>query len=266
MSSLQFLKLGGSLITDKTSPRTPRPEIIARLANEIADAKIANPDLKLVLGHGSGSFGHVPAKKYDTRQGVYSIEEWRGFSEVWYEASALNRIVMDTLHAAGLASVAFPVSGAVTTSKGQMTNWNVAPLRAALEAGLLPVVYGDVVFDEIQGGKILSTEDIFSFLVGKFLPERILLAGLDDGVWGDYPDCTELISEINSNNWSEIAPILGASSATDVTGGMASKVELMLQLVQALPGLKAFIFSGLIPGNVLAALSKEAKGTRIGEL
>jgi len=33
---LTFLKLGGSLITDKTQPRTPRPEVLARLMAEIA--------------------------------------------------------------------------------------------------------------------------------------------------------------------------------------------------------------------------------------
>jgi len=266
MPNLQFLKLGGSLITDKSTPRTPLLDIIVRLANEIAEARKSNPDAKLLLGHGSGSFGHVPAKKYGTRQGINSIDGWQGFVEVWQEASSLNRIVMEALHSAGLPAVAFPASGAVITSNGQVATWNLNPLRAALEAGLLPVVFGDVVFDDILGGTILSTEDIFSYLASELSPKQILLAGLDEGVWGDYPLCRELIPAINAKNWAEIAQVLGASSATDVTGGMASKVELMLQLTQEISGLQVSIFSGLISGNVFKALSGNLTGTLIGEI
>mgnify|MGYP000518499152 CR=1 FL=1 len=43
MKELVFLKLGGSLITDKTRPRTPRPESLARLAGEIADGFHVHP-------------------------------------------------------------------------------------------------------------------------------------------------------------------------------------------------------------------------------
>lgn len=36
--------------------------------------------------------------------------------------------------------------------------------KAALKVGLVPVVHGDVAFDEELGGTIASTETIFSFL------------------------------------------------------------------------------------------------------
>ena len=39
MDNLVFLKLGGSLITDKTQASTPRIEVIERLVDEIANAK-----------------------------------------------------------------------------------------------------------------------------------------------------------------------------------------------------------------------------------
>ena len=262
-TSLQFLKLGGSLITDKSTSRTPRLEIISRLANEIAEALASNPKIQLVLGHGSGSFGHIPAKKYGTRQGVVSSEEWLGFAKVWHEASALNHIVIEALHAASLPAVAFPPSGAVTASGGLVTHWNLDPLCSALERGLLPVVYGDVVFDKSLGGTILSTEDIFSHLAKSLPPKRILLAGLDEGVWEDYPQCTQLIPEINTQNWTTIAHTLGGSQATDVTGGMASKVSGMLKLTREINELQVFIFSGLEYGNVLEALSYKNLGTRI---
>lgn len=260
---LIFLKLGGSLITDKTTPRTPRLDVIARLAEEIWGALDGDENLRLALGHGSGSFGHVPAKRYHTRQGVDSAEGWRGFAEVWHEARGLNHIVMDALHKAGIPAVSFPPSGAVTARGGQVTHWNLSPLRAALGAGLLPVVFGDVIFDEILGGTILSTEDIFTNLASELRPECILLAGLDAGVWADYPQCTQLIPKITPENWGGFAAALGGSAATDVTGGMAGKVELMLALAAKNQGLEISIFSGEHPGNLRAALSGHALGTRI---
>jgi isopentenyl phosphate kinase len=262
-SDLLFLKLGGSLITDKTRPRTARLDRIARLTLEIKAAKITDRDFKIVIGHGSGSFGHVPAKQYGTRQGVDSDQGWQGFAEVWYEAAALNRIVMDALQNAGLPAIAFPPSAAVTARDGQVTDWNLYPLVSSLDAGLLPVVFGDVVFDQTRGGTILSTEDLFTYLARRLLPRRILLAGIDRGVWEDFPSCTRLVSEINPGNWGGIAAALGDSAATDVTGGMRAKVNLMLDLVQEIPGLEVIIFGGQQTGNLSAALKGEQLGTRL---
>ena len=94
---LLFLKLGGSLITDKDQTSTPRAETIDRLAREIARGVNAQPDLRLILGHGSGSFGHVAARKHGTRQGVNTPEGWRGFVEVWQQARALNEMVLQSM-------------------------------------------------------------------------------------------------------------------------------------------------------------------------
>ena len=73
-NKLVFLKLGGSLITEKSREATARKDVITRLAAELADIHRSNPNLRLLLGHGSGSFGHVPAKKYNTRTGVHTPE------------------------------------------------------------------------------------------------------------------------------------------------------------------------------------------------
>ncbi len=262
-AAFQFLKLGGSLITDKTRPHTPRPDVLRRLAAETAAACQKSPGLKLLLGHGSGSFGHVPARRYHTRQGVRSKKGWRGFIEVWREAAALNHLVVEALSGAGLPAMAFPPSASLTANDGQVETWNLAPLQVALQAGLLPVVYGDVVFDRERGGTIFSTEDLFDYLARQLKPGRILLAGLEAGVWVDYPRCTELVDEITPENLARVAPALGASAATDVTGGMLSKVQQSLALVQAIPGLQVRIFSGEPPGMIERALAGEPVGTLI---
>ncbi len=263
LKNLLFLKLGGSLITDKSNPRTARLDVITRLVDEIGTWRISTTDCQIVLGHGSGSFGHMPAQKYGTRQGVQSPDDWHGFAEVWYEAAMLNRIVIDALYTAGLPGISFPVSGGVRAKDGKITAWDLAPLSQALEVNLLPVVYGDVVFDRARGGTILSTEDIFTHLAKQLRPQRILLAGIDDGVWADFPACTQLIPEITPQNWAATKVSVGGSAATDVTGGMQSKVRAMLDLALEIPGLEISVFNGDPPGNLAAALQGQSLGTRI---
>ena len=263
MAVLYFLKLGGSLITNKNKPYTPRRRVISRLATEMAEARRLNPDLQLVIGHGSGSFGHIAGNKYHTRQGVHSPDEWLGFSEVWQAARALNQIVAETLYHAGLPVIAFPPSAAVLSQNGQISRWDIQPIRAALTAGLIPLVNGDVVFDSLLGGTIQSTEDLFSYLARQLWPQRILLAGLEKGVWRDYPVCKQLIARITPQSYSGLAASLGGSSAIDVTGGMEQKVNHMLTLVEQLPGTQALIFSGIRPGQVCQALLGGLPGTLI---
>ena len=187
LQSILLLKLGGSLITDKTSPRTLRPDTLARVVEEISSAYQEQPSLKMILGHGAGSFAHVSAKHHNTRQGVKTPAEWRGFAEVWWDASTLNRYVMEALRAAGLPALSLPASASVTAQDGKVLNWDLGPLRAALSAGLLPVIYGDVIFDTHLGGTILSTEDLFAHLARQFRSRRMLLAGIEPGVWEEFP-------------------------------------------------------------------------------
>lgn len=263
LNKLLFLKLGGSLITNKNQPNTVRQEILYRLAQEIAEALRSDPKLSLIIGHGSGSFGHVAGKHYGTRQGVRTAQEWLGFTKVWHAAQMLNRFVLDALTGAGLPVIGFSPFSSITAESGQIKHWDLTPLQSTLRAGLVPVVYGDVVCDTQLGGTILSTEDLFNYLARQIKPGRILLAGIEAGVWADYPTCSRLVEEITPSNFPGIARSLGASNATDVTGGMLSKVQINLNLVSQIPWLDILIFSGTIPGNILRALGGAHPGTRI---
>jgi isopentenyl phosphate kinase len=263
-TELVFLKLGGSLITDKDRPQTVRREVLARLAGEIASARRDNPELRLLLGHGSGSFGHTAAKKYATRAGVHTYAEWLGFAEVWKAARALNQIVVEAFQDAGLPVIAFPPSAAVSAADGQVLRWDIAPIQAALSAGLIPLVYGDTIFDNQRGGTILSTEDLFIHLAGELSPRRILLAGIEEGVWSDFPACTRLIDLITPENFSQQKASIGGSASVDVTGGMLEKVKIMVNLARSMPEFGALIFSGLQPGNLYQALLGGVPGTRLG--
>jgi isopentenyl phosphate kinase len=205
----------------------------------------------------------VAARKHGTRRGVKNPQQWLGFVEVWKEARVLNQLVVEIMYEAGLPIIAFPPSASVLAQNSRVLHWDIAPLRAAFAAGVIPLVNGDTIFDVALGGTILSTEDLFLYLARQLHPQRILLAGIEPGVWSDFPHCTRLIETITPDSFSHVSDRIMGSTSVDVTGGMARKVESMLALIQHIPKLEALIFSGQQPGLVEKALAGGNPGTLI---
>lgn len=249
--NLVFVKLGGSLITNKREEAHPRRAIIHHLAETLKHALKIKPDLKVLLGHGSGSFGHWEAKRYGTRAGVHTAAQWKGFSKVSASAARLNRIVTDAFLGAHVPVVSLQPSATVIADAGRIVSMNTENLQRALDNQLIPLIYGDVAFDRSWGGTILSTEDLFVHLAATLAPQRILLLGNASGVMDDHQN---IIPSITPANYPQIAPCLQGSSGTDVTGGMADKVQQMIHLVQDMPDLRVWILTGRNPDNLKRAL------------
>lgn len=262
MSSLVFLKLGGSLITDKASAYTALRAVIVRLAAEVGQALEADPDLSLLLGHGSGSFGHWAARPHGTRQGVHTPAQWRGYAEVAAAAARLNRIVTDAFLEAGVPVLSLQPSASARCHDGTLGYLDVHPIRAALSRRLVPLVYGDVALDDMRGGTIISTEDIFLHLATELRPWRILLVGGVPGVLG--PDGS-VVARITPADLPTLQAALAGSGGVDVTGGMADKVNRMVELVQRYPETHVHVLSGTQPGLLARALIDPTLpvGTRI---
>lgn len=250
-----FLKLGGSLITDKQAVEAVRPAVLAQAAGEIARARVLQPDDKLVLGHGSGSFGHVAAARHNTRGGVKAEIQWHGFAEVSAAAARLNALVREALLHVGVPAITLQPSASAMCRDGRLLAHAAWPVQRALAVGLVPLVYGDVAFDSVRGGTIISTEEVLSYLAAKLHPTWFLLAGETAGVLDGRGEVFPLISQAN---FEQVSRALGGSAGTDVTGGMAGKVTDMLELSRKQPGLNIRVFSGKEPGNLLAALLRPA--------
>jgi isopentenyl phosphate kinase len=263
-----FLKLGGSLLTDKREVETPRLEIIRRLAVEIAQSLRADPTLRLVAAHGSGSFGHVYGQRHGTREGVQTPAEWFGFAETADAAARLNRIVMAELLRAGVPAWSIQPSATLRCHDGRIVAGPEETISLALAKGLAPVIFGDVALDRVRGGTIASTEEIFDWLAAHLLPERIVLAGEVDGIYTADPlrdPSAARIPQLTPATLAEIQRGLGGSHGVDVTGGMAAKAAQVLALVRRYPQLEVILCSGLEAGNVQAALTEPARasGTRV---
>jgi isopentenyl phosphate kinase len=258
---LTFVKFGGSLITDKRIESSFHEAVVARLGQEIQAAIDSNPELRLLIGHGSGSFGHFAAKQYGTMQGVRTPEQWRGFAHVATTAAELNYLTARTLQAAGLAIWRFQPSASARSRDGVLVELALEPIRQAIAHNITPLVYGDVALDDVRGGTIISTETIFFYLAQQLQVKHILLLGEVEGV---YDRDGQVIPEITPENYQTIEDALGGSAGIDVTGGMETKVRDMLALTQTVRGLTIRVMRGSTPDLLRQTLLDQAQpGTLI---
>lgn len=234
VENLILVKLGGSLITDKTKPFTPRLDVINRLSREIHEAR-EEKKIKLIIGHGGGSFPHKPAKEYRTDLGIIDKESFKGIAAVQDAASQLNRIIVKSLIETGENAISVQPSASFIAEGGLIKNWYTEPIETMLKFDLIPVVYGDVSMDIRKGCSIISTEEILNYLARQLAFKRVIIAGITSGVFDKDPNKysdTKLIPEINSKNYQRTREYLGGSVGIDVTGGMLHKVEKMFELTK----------------------------------
>lgn len=231
-----FVKFGGSVITDKRSVETPDRSAIAELSGAVALARAADPVLRLVLSHGSGSYGHVAAARYGVHTGLQPDADWYGYAATAGAALRLNRIVVDALLAAHVPAVSYQPSTTCETDRGAVVAWETGHIARALELQMVPVIHGDVSFDRSQGCAIASTEMLLQWLcrVPALQPQRIILVG-ESAVYTADPHADPHAVRIPVIDHTNIAAVIGgagASHGVDVTGGMASKIRLMWSLIE----------------------------------
>ena len=266
MPDLILLKLGGSLITEKARPETPRREVIARLAGEIARAA-REPHCRLIVGHGSGSFGHVAARASGIATGLHSPDQLPGVSRTQERAAALHRIVIEALLEAGALPYSIAPSSCLISDGGRPAELAAGPLLLALDRGLLPVLYGDVVMDRAWGVSICSTENLFEILARTLLDQgctirRALWLGETGGLYDSAGRTLPRLSLGDLAALENAAGAIGAPSGTDVTGGMLHRVETALALARL--GIPSLLANGLTPGLLERAVRGESvPGTEV---
>ncbi len=256
-----LIKLGGSLVTDKNQARTFRKDATARIVRQIKQLFATQNNSQLIIGHGSGSFGHFEAQRHRTIAGVSSGEDWLGFTKVGEAALALSQLVLREFVEAGLPVVRFQPSTLITAANGQIAAMEISLIIRALKEGLIPLVHGDIAFDTCLGGTIASTESIFVHLAKSLPTSKIILLGEVDGVLASDG---HLIKDVTPRSLHRIRSSLSGSSGVDVTGGMLQKVEEMVSLVVRYPQLQVVIANGH-RANVLVDLLQNGQhiGTRI---
>jgi isopentenyl phosphate kinase len=260
--SIVLVKIGGSLITDKNKPFSIKKKALDVICGEIK--KALESGKHLVVGHGAGSFAHIPAKKYQTNKGVISKRSFKGISEVADVAAQLNRIVVRKLLEKNVNAVSVSPLSIMIAESHKLKSICTDSVEEILKLGLLPVLYGDQIMDIKVGCTIFSTERVLGYLglhlkKKGFRVERIIHCGQTNGV---YDENGETINLINNKNYNRYKKALGGSGGVDVTGGMAHKVEETLALAR--DGVPGLIIDGIVNGSLSDAVhGREVLGTRV---
>jgi len=263
MEELVLIKLGGSVITDKSKDYRAREKNISRLAKEIRSA-FKSTEIKIIVGHGAGSFAHIPAKKYKTKEGMVNKNRPFGMSVTEESAKSLNQLVVKKFIGLGLPVYSFSPGTFLISDNKIYSKSYIDPVKKALEIGIVPIVYGDVVLDKKIGFTIFSTEKILGVLAGELsINYKVRMIYVTD-VDGVLDTNGRVIPQVTKSNFESLKVDIGGAKGVDVTGGMLHKVEEALGLSEKIK-VKTQIINGLIPGRLkMAILGEKVKGTKVG--
>ncbi len=240
------LKLGGSLVTEKTEEATVAEDRLARIADTIARSDPGS----LVIIHGGGSFGHPAA----SRHGVSRTEGTRSptaIEAISRSMARLNERVVSSLCETGVPAVAWPPRACASKRRDGDTIVGTGPLASALTEGFVPVVYGDIVCHEGAGCSILGGDELAVAIGTAMDADRI---GLCAGVAGVLDAAGTVMGRIE--RIEDVTAVFDAPEGIDVTGGMEWKVQMLLDtdISSAIFGIDS------LPGF----LDGELPGTRVG--
>ncbi len=243
-----LVKLGGSVITDKSRLRTFRADACRRLATELLAATDS-----LVITHGAGSFGHIEAKRHELHKGFQEDEQLEHVAKVQKDVRELNLKVIDALIEGGIRAVSFPPAGAATFRSCAVRSFEPDGFKKLLDLGLTPVSFGDVVPDESMGFSICSGDLIMESLAKQFRPKLAIFCADVDGVYDSDPKRNPKAKLIPRLDRDALARLKKTEPKNDdVTGSIYGKLERMLAIARYCE--KCMIVNGNVPGRLEKAL------------
>ncbi|MEX2028487.1 MAG: isopentenyl phosphate kinase [Candidatus Curtissbacteria bacterium] len=258
-----IIKLGGSVITDKGRGKgTFRRAIIKRLMGEIVSAR-KKKDFDLILIHGAGSFAHPLAKKYNLHKGYLGPKSVEGFTLTRKAVMDLSLLVWEEVQRVGVGSSCVQSAEVIYGSNGKIKIFNTEYIQNLLLHDMVPILSGDVVFDEKMGFSIISGDKITAYLAKKLKAKRVIFVSDVDGVFDRNPKSfkdAKLISKIDSKNYSDVIKNMTSYNKDDVTGEMAGKI---LAIKKDLAGFDVQIINGLSANSLKMTLEGKDKGTSI---
>ena len=160
------------------------------------------------------------------------------YAETGASAQRLNRLVTDIFLEENVPVLSLQPSASARTCDGELYTLDAANIRTALEHNLIPLIYGDVAFDDMRGMSIASTDALFAYLAPTLNPSRIIYATAVNGIYTADPlknADARTIREITPESFEQIRAHIGEPHGVDVTGGMLDKVARGLALAAKLP-------------------------------
>lgn len=243
--SMILIKLGGSIITNKEKPLSPRKKVVENIAKNLK--KINEP---IIIVHGGGSFGHYWSVKYDmhTKPKKYDMH---GVAIVKNSMIDLNKIILNAFVKSNLNPYSLPPTDFMSGNNPVVKK--VKEIEKIAKAGLIPITYGDALWYGNNKTYILSGDKIMTHLAKILKPRLVIFALNEDGLYSDLKT-RKLIYELKGEN-----PKI-SENKMDVTGGMTRKVDEAIIIAKS--GMNVFFVNGNKPKRIVKAVkNRRYEGT-----
>ncbi|KAM0987139.1 hypothetical protein ACFX19_011452 [Malus domestica] len=233
---------------------------------------VADP-CPFIVVHGAGSFGHFQASKSGVHKGgLYQPLVKAGFVATRISVTKLNLEIVRALAREGIPSIGMsPFSCGWSTRERNIASADLSAVSKAIESGLVPVLHGDAVLDELLDCTILSGDVIISHLAAHLKPDFVVFLTDVFGVYDRPPSEPNavLLREIavaKDGSWSIVSPTLEnmnkqvetEAAAHDTTGGMLTKISEAAAIAKL--GIDVYIVKAATT-HALRALNGELKGS-----
>ena len=245
-----LIKLGGSVITDKSEYKKFNREQTARLCAEMAASGKG-----VMVVHGAGSYGHVLSKQYQLQGGLQDFRQIPVVAQVQHDVRELSLNVTEEMMKVGMPAVSVPPGSCFVMDNGRLIVDNPEPIKALAHIGVMPVLFGDVVADRSKGFGICSGDQAMEALAKIFKPSMIVFVSDVDGLYTADPKKdkdAKLIPEVDGKMLDKLDSEL---TVADVTGGIRGKVEEMLKICG--DSGECVLVNGTVPGRLLSLLKGE---------
>lgn len=245
-----LIKLGGSVITDKTEYRKFNGETVSRLADEIRRS-----GEQVLIVHGAGSFGHVVSKQFNLQKGYQDDSQIPAVARVMCDTRELSTMVVEELLAKDIPAVSVPIGSCFVADGGKLVVDNGEPLRRLTDLGIMPVMFGDVVTDRQARFCIVSGDQIMELLCGMYKPSKVIFVSDIDGLYDKNPKTDKTARMIGTVTKKKMNEIATDSSVDDVTGGVRNKMEAMLRMTDG--ERRCYLVNGNAPNRLYSLLKGE---------
>jgi isopentenyl phosphate kinase len=243
-----IVKLGGSVITDKSKVCCFKKETMDKLSSQLKKAS-----KKFILVHGAGSFGHITAEEFKLNKGYVEGKQLMGFSLTHAQVQKLNNLVLESLHQTGIPAVSIPPHIVLRLDNHLPLSMNYKIFEDYLERGFVPLTYGDVVLDKKLGFSICSG-DLMVELLSKYFKPRCAVFVIDvDGLYTSNPKKDKkanFIGELTAKELDNITFL--CDNHADVTRGMRGKIDTIKRI--AMSGVKTILVNGNVNNRVFYTL------------
>lgn len=262
------IKLGGSLLTDKSKPYTYREDLLQSVAHEIKECMDEGLIKQLVLLHGVGSYGHPPVLQHKLHKGFTGEEQLLPLSETQEIVGDFRHIIVKQFQKAGIPVCLMYPSSMMKAEKMQITDYYLDPLKGFLSVGMVPLLGGDILIDSVMGWCVGSGDQMAVIIATELQAKNLIFISDVKGIYESDPKVdanAHLIERVDLNDLDSALAGMGKSGVVDASGAMKGKlksIEPVKSLIKA--GMKVALISLMDAGTLKGYLRGEnVPSTRI---